>query len=84
MSVWTSVLILSNSDWNYVTPGIGECGWEDVHGECAWRVCMGRQKGINKQVKREIFGVVQVKFNVRSHGFLLKLRCNENLIFFII
>ena len=28
MSVWTSVLILSNSDWNYVTPGIGECGWE--------------------------------------------------------
>ena len=49
MSVWTSVLILSNSDWNYVTPGKGECGKESVYGRIQGggsRVCMGRQKGI--------------------------------------
>ena len=44
MSVWTSVLILSNSDWNYVTPGIGECGWE---------VCMDNGSAISGEQEGE-------------------------------
>ena len=71
MSVWTSVLILSNSDWNYVTPGKGECGKESVHGrirmgvECAWE----DKRGLPLIIRTPPFPAKDVNFRTLIHSY---------------